>query len=339
MRTVRMSDVAKMAGVSTMTVSRVLNENASVLDATRQRVFAAIERLGYRRNEVARSLRDRRSRQVGILLPNLCDPFFAMCAQAVSSVARKYGYSVSTATTEQNPEIEYEEARRMLHRNVEGLLVIPADVSGTSRLLSPEFEQIPIVTMDRPASGAARRLDTFGVQNKEGALRGTEHLLSLGHKRIACFALTQKLYTIRMRVSGYEAAMVAAGYKPMVREVPEDELPTLLVVRELMNSKQPPTAVFCANNLVTKQVLHSLQSLGFYPPSPVALVGFDDFELADLMRPGITVVRQPVETMAREAAEAMFARLTEEPNGKHQVKKVVLPVELVVRGSCGAVVN
>ena len=334
-----MSDVARVAGVSTMTVSRVLNENANVLEETRQRVFEAVEQLGYRRNELARSLRDRRSRQVGILLPNLCDPFFAMCAHAVNSVARNYGYSISTAMTEQNPDIEYEEALRMLHRSVEGLLVIPADVSGTSRLLSPEFAAMPIMTMDRPASGAVRKLDTFLVQNKEGALRGTEHLLSLGHKRIACFALTRKLYTMRMRISGYEAAMAAARLKPVVREVPEDEGETLVAVRELMNGKEAPTAVFCANNLVTKQVLHSLQSLGIHPPSGVALVGFDDFELADLMRPGITVVRQPVESMAREAAEAMFARLTQPANGKHQVKKVVLPVELVVRGSCGATVN
>ncbi len=339
MQTVRMSDVARVAGVSTMTVSRVLNENASVLDETRQRVFEAVEHLGYRRNELARSLRDRRSRQVGILLPNLCDPFFAMCAHAVNSVARNYGYSVSTAVTEQNPEIEYEEARRMLHRSVEGLLVIPADVSGTSRLLSPEFSEVPIITMDRPASGATRKLDTFGVENKEGAQRGTKHLLSLGHKRIDCFALTRRLYTIRMRISGYEAAMAAGGCKPMVHEVPEDVASTLVAVREAMNSKRPPTAVFCANNIVTKQVLHSLRSLGLYPPSPVALVGFDDFELADLMRPGITVVRQPVETMAREAAEAMFARLTSPAGTHHPMKKVVLPVELVVRGSCGATVN
>src|SRR5579875_3777491 len=108
-----MSDVAKLAGVSTMTVSRVLNENANVLAETRQRVFAAVEELGYRRNELARSLRDRRTRQIGILVPNLYDAFFAQCAHTVSAVAKAHDYSVSIATTDEDPEAEFEEASRM----------------------------------------------------------------------------------------------------------------------------------------------------------------------------------------------------------------------------------
>src|ERR1700710_1362069 len=154
-----MSDVAKLAGVSTMTVSRVLNENANVLEETRQRVFSAVEKLGYRRNELARSLRERRSRQIGILVPNLCDPFFAISAQAINRVARDHGYSVSIATTEEHADLEYEEASRMVRRSVEGLVVIPVDVKGNSRLLSPEMQALPFVTIDRPASGAGRSID------------------------------------------------------------------------------------------------------------------------------------------------------------------------------------
>lgn len=334
-RTVRMSDVAQLAGVSTMTVSRVLNESASVLEETRQRVFSAVDRLGYRRNELARSLRERRSRQIGILVPNLFDPFFAISAQAINRVARGHGYSVSIATTEESPELEYEEASRMLRRSVEGLLAIPVDVKGTSRLLAPEIQALPIVTIDRPASGAGRSVDTFLVENKQGASEGTNHLLGLGHKRIACVALSRRLYTMRQRITGYEAAMTAAGLKPEVVIVPETVEGTLEQLQVLMSGKRPPTALFCANNLTTRQVLHGLQSLGLHPPDPVALVGFDDFEIADLLRPGVTVVSQPFEAMARQAAEALFARLSN-PEANLPGKRIVLPVELIVRGSCGA---
>ena len=332
---IRMSDVAKLAGVSTMTVSRVLNENANVLDETRQRVFAAVERLGYRRNELARSLRERRSRQIGILVPNLCDPFFAISAQAINRVARGHGYSVCIATTEENPELEYEEASRMLRRSVEGLLVIPVDVKGTSRLLSPEIQSLPIVTIDRPASGAGRMFDTFLVENKQGAMDGTNHLLSMGHTRIACVALSRRLYTMRQRISGYEAAMEAAGLAPTVVIVPETVQGTLNQLRQLMSDHQPPTAIFCANNLTTRQVLQALQAMHLHPPDPVALVGFDDFEIADLLRPGVTVVSQPFESMARQAAETLFERLAG-PISRSPGKRTVLPVELIVRGSCGA---
>ena len=332
---VRMSDVAKLAGVSTMTVSRVLNENANVLDETRQRVFAAVERLGYRRNELARSLRERRSRQIGILVPNLCDPFFAVSAHAINRVARDHGYSVSIATTEERPELEYEEASRMLRRSVEGLLVIPVDVKGMSRLLSPEIQEVPIVTIDRPASGAGRSFDTFLVENKQGAFEGTHHLIALGHNRVTCIALSRRLYTMRRRISGYEAAMEAAGLKSQVVVVPESVEGTLERLKELMSGRQVPTALFCANNLSTRQVLHSLQALNLHPPEPVALVGFDDFETADLLRPGITVVSQPFEDMARHAAEALFERLADGEVGTPG-KRTVLPVGLIVRGSCGA---
>ena len=330
-----MSDVARIAGVSTMTVSRVLNKNANVLEETRQRVFAAVEELGYRRNELARSLRERRSRQIGILLPNLCDPFFAQCAHTINAVARQHGYSVSTALTEENPELEHEEASRMLRRSVEGLVILPAGGPGQSSLLSPELAHLPIITIDRPAVRAGRRFGTVLVQNKQGAQLGTEHLLSLGHRRVVCVALRRDLFTMRRRISGYQAAMRVAGLTAQVVLVPESVEGSLETLTPLLEAKRPPTSIFAANNLVTRHVLHVLQRLHLHPPDPVALVGFDDFETADLLRPGVTVVRQPVESMARLGADLLFEQLTD-PLGYGQGKRVVLPVELIVRGSCGA---
>ena len=332
-RQARMSDVARAAGVSIMTVSRVLNDSSNVTEERRQRVFAAIQKLNYRRNELARSLREKRTRQIGILVPNLFDSFFANCAQAVGVVAKQHSYSVNIATTNEDPDDEFEETMRMLHRNIDGIVVIPAAPQrGASRLLSPEFRSLPIVTLDRPLPGG--HCDSILVQNANGAGAGTRHLIGLGHKRIACISLDPHLYTMRMRQQGYSSAMTAAGLKPDVQIVTDVLEASFNVLRKLFSAARPPTALFCTNNLITQHVLHSLRALKMHPPKPVALVGFDDFETADLLQPGITVIRQPMESLGRIAAEVLFARLSE-GGSEEPSKKIVLPVELIIRGSCG----
>ena len=332
----RMSDVAKLAGVSTMTVSRVLNDNANVLEETRRRVFSAVEKLNYRRNELARSLREQRSREIGILVPNLYDPFFALCAHVVNGVVRSKNYSVHIATTDENPETESIEAARMLRRHIEGLVVIPAEMGsgGASRLLSPDFEGLPMVTLDRPLQSRRRRVDAVLVENKRGAQTGTEHLLNMGHKRVVFVGLDRRLYTIRMRYDGYIAAMRARGLEDKAVFLRGEAGETSETVRSLIHSRQPPEALFCGNNLLTRQVLHALQALDIHPPDRIALAGFDDFETADLIRPGITVVRQPIEDLARRAAEILFARIAD-PTSDAAGRRIVLPLELIVRGSCG----
>ncbi len=330
----RMSDVAKAAGVSSMTVSRVLNRNPNVTEDTRKRVFAAIQDLRYHRNELARSLREKRTRQIGILVPNLFDPFFANCVQAMGVVAKQHNYSIIIALSNEDPDDEFEEANRMLHRNVEGVIVIPvAPARGGSRLLAPEFSNLPIVTLDRPLEG--HRYDNVTVQNRNGGRLGTRHLLALGHKRVSCITLGAHLYTMRMRELGYRDAMTAAGLKPEVHTVTDSIETSFTTIRKMLATRKPPTALFCANNLLTRHVLHSLQTLKIKVPGSVALVGFDDWETADLVQPPITVVRQPVESLGRIAAEVLFARLGEGNTGG-AARSIVLPVELVVRGSCGA---
>ena len=333
-KSARMSDVAKLAGVSTMTVSRVLNGSANVTDGLRKDVFSAIESLNYHPNELARSLREQRSRQIGILVPYLYDPFFAMCAHAISAVARRHAYSVVLSTSGEDPQAEYEEASRMLRRNVEGLIVIPAHPrQGDSLLLERQFDRMPIVTLDRPIQGSG--FDSLLVENEQGARLGTDHLIQLGHKKIAYVGLSDDLYTMGMRHRGYAAAMAAAGLTPSAAICTGELEDASAKVQKLIAAKRPPTALFCANNLVTRHVLHSLQLLDIHPPDGVALVGFDDFEVADLLRPGITVVRQPVELLGEKAADILFMRLAEARRPKSGTS-TVLPVQLIVRGSCGS---
>jgi LacI family transcriptional regulator len=329
-----MSDVAKLAGVSTMTVSRVLNHHPRVTQETQQRVLHAIGRLQYKRNEVARSLRKQSSRQIGILVPNLSDSFFAECAHAIGLVAKQHSYSVVLSTTDDDAKVEHEEVRRMMQRNVDGLVVVPAmPLKSTPGLLDPDFQHLPIVALDRPIEGS--NFDSVVVQNKRGARIGTDHLIALGHSQIACVSLERQMYTMRVRQQGYKEAMLAAGLKPEVILVGDSLAGSLAAIRAMLDGESPPTAIFCANNLVTRNVLHSLYRLGIKLPEQVALVGFDDFETADMLTPAITVVRQPLESLGRTAGELLFSRLTDDnetPAGRH----IVLPLELIVRGSCGA---
>jgi LacI family transcriptional regulator len=332
-RSARMSDVAKLAGVSTMTVSRVLNDSANVTDDTRDRVTKAVEQLQYQRNEIARSLREQTSRQIGILIPNLYDPFFAICAHAISVVVKDHTYSMVLSSTDEDPRTEYEQANSMLRRGIDGLVVIPtASVKGLPSLHAPEFEHLPIVTLDRPIEGS--QFDRVLVQNKIGAQLGVDHLIQLGHKHIAFFGLSGPLYTMRTRLQGYKDAMLAKGLRSEVILVSDVLRDTQTALRDVLATRHPPTALFGANNLITRHLLHGLQALGLHPPNPLALVGFDDFESADLLRPGITVVRQPAESMGRLAGELLFARLAK-GGLDAPVKKMMLSVELIIRGSCG----
>jgi LacI family transcriptional regulator len=325
-----MRDVAKLAGVGTMTVSRVLNGTVKVSEETRARVLGAIAKLNYLPNEIARSLREQRSRQVGIIVPNLRDPFFAVCAQSISMVARQRAYSIIITTSDEDAETEYIEATRMLRRHIEGLIVIPA--LGKSRLREKEFEQTPIVTMDRPVPGTS--FDCVLVQNKSGARLGVRHLIEHGHRRIDFLGLSRNLFTIKARLDGYREALQEAGLRITAHSV-GDALPEMLTtIVTLLASKNPPTAFFCSNNLITRNTLHALSTLNVKVPDDIALVGFDDFEMADIVRPAITVVRQPPDLLGSTAAELLFSRLDAEKLPETG-RRIVLPVELIVRDSCG----
>lgn len=330
-RAPRMSDVAKLAGVGTMTVSRVLNGNVHVTEETRTRVLDAIEKLRYVPNEVARSLRDQRTRQIGIIVPNLHDPFFAICSHAISLIAKVHSYSTVITTSDEDAEIEFVEAKRMLRRHIEGLIVVPA--AGKSKLLDPEFESTPMVTLDRPVPGSP--FDSILAENRHGAELGVQHLIDHRHEKIVCLGLTSELWTMRERLNGYLAAMKAAKLEPMAHVLSESPAEMLEKVRQMMSGSNRPTAFFCSNNLIMRNALHALSALRIRIPDEVALLGFDDFEMADLLRPAVTVVRQPMEDMGRIAAELLFSRLVDGRQAA-PVKRIVLPVELVVRDSCGS---
>lgn len=325
-----MSDVAKLAGVSIMTVSRVLNGTVKVSEDAHARVLKAVATLNYLPNEVARSLRISSTRQIGVIVPNLHDPFFAVCANAISVIAKQHGYSTVITTSDEDPILEHTEAQRMLRRHIDGLIVLPT--SQRSKLRAPDFLEMPIVTLDRPIPGGG--FDCVLVQNKSGAEMATRHLIEHRHRYIACIGLSPQLWTMKERMAGYCNAMNAAGLKPDICSIGESLDDMLQTIQTLNARPTPPTALFCINNLTTRNALHSLSALNINIPHDIALVGFDDFDMADIIRPSVTVVRQPVDVLGRTAAELLFARLSSDLHMK-KAKCLVLPLELVIRDSCG----
>lgn len=326
-----MSDVARLAGVGTMTVSRVLNGTVRVSEETAQRVHIAIDQLKYRPNELARAFRGHRSRSIGLIIPYLYDPFFGNCAHAVTTVAREHGYSVIITTSGEDPDTEYNEAEQMLQRRVDGMVVIPASFR-QSRLTRALFGKTPVVAFDRPVSDPS--LDVVLVQNTAGSRRVVEHLIEHGHQRIGFMGLSRSLFTINARFQGYRRALQDAGLQEDSFFGCDSQEDTLQAVQERLHKKDAPTAFFTANTLATRYVLGALLNLGVKMPGDLALVAFDDFDLADLTSPPLTVVRQPAQEMGRVATNLLFDRITrgELPRTGN---RVILPVEIVLRRSCG----
>jgi len=344
-----MRDVAALAGVGTMTVSRVLSASVPVSEETRARVLAAVAELDYRPNEVARSLRKSCTRSIGIIVPNFFDSFFARCAHEINLVAQEHGYSVTVTTSGESASVEYQEASLMMRRNIDGLIVIPAWM-GESQMMRPEFSSVPIVALDRPIDArpgdASTNLSSVVVENRKGSERGVRHLIEHGHSRILFLSLSNQLYTLKERHAGYVQAMKKAGLTQEAYFTCATQESTLDVLRKLRAARSLPTAIFTSNNLVTQHTLHALAAMRLHVPRKIAVVAFDDLEMFDIFLPPVTVLRQPIRDLGRTAAEMLFARL--KANGDDAAdhnrltrqmpeaeRNIFLPIEMVLRRSCG----
>lgn len=321
-----MKDVAAAAGVGLKTVSRVVNEEAGVNQATAERVRRAIEALGFRRNDSARVLRQGHTASVGLVLEDVSDPFYSTLTRAVEEVVRSHGSLLFTGSSDEDPEREQELTLAFCARRVDGLIIVPA---GTAHdYLAPELAAgTAAVMVDRPVVGL--ETDTVLTDNAGGARAGVEHLLRAGHRRVGYLGDNLTIYTARERLRGYRAAMSAAGLTVpphwVATATPEPGRVRAAVCR-MLDADPPVTALFCGNNRTTVAVLRALAGRSRQP----ALVGFDDFELADLLRPAVTVVAQDPAGMGREAAELLFRRLG---GDRGPVVHRELPTTLVCRGS------
>ncbi|AJT68521.1 hypothetical protein T261_6919 [Streptomyces lydicus] len=321
-----MKDVAARAGVGLKTVSRVVNGEPGVTPDTERRVQEAITALGFRRNDSARILRKGRTASIGLVLEDLADPFYGPLSRAVEEVARDHGALLINGSSAEDPDREQELVLALCARRVDGLVVIPA--GDDHRYLEPEIAAgIATVFVDRPAGRIDADVvlsDSFG-----GAQEAVAHLIAHGHRRIGFIGDQPRIHTAKERLRGYRTAMAAAG-------LPVDESWVTLgstapehvraAANAMLDGPEPVTALFAGNNRVTVTAVRVLRER----PRPVALVGFDDFELADLVRPAITVVAQDAARLGRTAAGLLFRRLdgVDEPP-----RRVEIPTRLIARGS------
>nr|WP_203607054.1 LacI family DNA-binding transcriptional regulator [Streptomyces sp. SID11385] len=321
-----MKDVAARAGVGLKTVSRVVNEEPGVTPDTERRVREAIAALGFRRNDSARVLRKGRTASVGLILEDLADPFYGPLSRAVEEVARAHGALLINGSSAEDPERERELALALCARRVDGLVVIPA--GDDHRYLQPEIAAgMAAVFVDRPAGGIEADVvlsDSFG-----GAREGVRHLLAHGHRRVGFIGDMPRIHTAAERLRGYRAALSEAGITPAPEWVSlgvTDPVRVGDAAHAMLGAPEPVTAVFAGNNRVTVTVVRVLAE----HVRPVALVGFDDFELADLLDPGVTVVAQDAAQLGRTAAQRLFGRLD---GAAHEAERFVLPTRLIPRGS------
>ncbi len=330
-RRATMGDVARLAKVGKITVSRVLNGNPHVAERTKKRVLAAVKKLGYVPDEAARSLRSQKSRCIGLITHSLLNPFFAVIADAIHETAQKNGYMVMTLSSQGNYDVEASQIRTLLCRRVDGLMIVPAS-SRKCVVCEPGFAQLPVVAFDRPLPGDKH--DCVLVENQRGAGLAVQHLVEHGNRRIAFVGPQGSWYTIRERLQGFRDAAAEHGIE--TKEVSGvDDLPSAITIMEkLIDGPAAPTAVFMPNNVTTMLVLEALHELRVNIPDTLAVIGFDNFELAHMLRPPLTVIAQPINEMARRAAELLFERL-EEGAAAGPPRRIDLPVELIIRKSCG----
>ena len=327
---VTMREVAALAGVSFKTVSRVVNNETGVSADLASRVRDAAERLEYRPNLTASSLRrsDRRTRTVGVLLENIANPFSAALNRAIEDAARERGVAVFAGSVDESEERQRELVTAFSNRRVDGLIVFPT-TGDQSYLAAERRAGTSLVFVDRPP--ASVDVDVVLSANRDGADDGVSHLIAHGHRRIAFLGDFVNIYTAAERLAGYKRALGRAGIPidpALVRSSLHGAETAARSVHDLLAMPEPPTALFGSQNLITIGTITALRRLGRH--RDVAVVGFDDLPLGDLLEPPVTVVAQDPVIIGTLAAELLFRRIDGDdgPSERH-----VLPTRLVVRGS------
>ncbi len=327
-----MADVAARAGVSTTTVSHVLNETRFVAEETRRRILAAIEETGYSPNTVARSLATASTRTIGLAISAISNPYFMGLVQILESEFRAAGYLLLLADTKDDPEEELRVIRSLHSRRVDGYVLAPSGDPDQRALRYLREQRLPTVLVDRLVSDA---FDQVGVENEQATSRLVEHLASHGHRRIAIVCGLEGLSTTSERLAGYRLGLERRGlpFDPrLTAPGASDAEPARSAVHELMALPEPPSAIVAGNNRMTVGAMQGLHDLGLSVPADIALVSFDDFEWSGLFHPRLTVMAQPVEQIGAEAARLFLARLKDQ---ERPPQTVVLPPRFIHRESCG----
>lgn len=319
-------DVAKVAGVSTATVSRVLANNAPIKAETRKRVLEAVAQLNYRPNLIARSLRAQKSAKIGLVVSDIRNPFFTAIGRAVEDAAYEQGYSVLMCNTDENPEKEELYLNLLQDENVAGVIFSPTQQFSDS--FNPHDTTMPFVAIDRAVNG--KGTDMVLLDNVSAAYELTNHLLENGYCKLAGL-FGDVSTTGRERSHGFHKALKEHQLDPIVAHFTSPRIKQgYEATLSLLDSPNRPDAIFTSNSLLTAGALQALRDKKISIPNEVALVGFDETTWGDLVDPPITVMTQPTEEIGRTATELLFQRI-QEPS--RSPKTVVLKGTLQIKGS------
>lgn len=327
-------DVARHAGVSPVTVSRVINGGRNVKPATRERVFQAINELHYVPSGVARSLRSKRTNALALLVPDITNPFWTTVSRGVEDAAQNGDYSVLLCNTDEEPEKLLRYLDVIISQRVDGAIVTPYD-SNPESLSRLRERKIPTVIIDRRIDGW--EVDTISGDSVSGARALVRHLIQLGHQRIAAISGPMSTSTAEDRVIGYALALAEAGLPVDRRLIKRGEFRfssgeelAYAVLDEGLN----PTAIFATNNTIAMGVVRAVEQRGLRIPLDIALVCFDDFPDLSRVFPFLTVAVQPAYEMGVRAAELLLSRLSDADN--QPPRHIVFPTRLIIRYSCGS---
>lgn len=323
-------DVARVAGVGTTTVSRVINGGNLVAAEVRVRVEEVIRQLRYQPNQAARSLKNERTRTIGLIVPFITDPFFAKIASVVQEVARAREHILILSTSLDLEEQEMKELLVFEQHRVDGLLIVPP--KRQSAAFQEYCRHLPThaVAIDLPfkASGISSVL----TDNREAMSQATRHLIEHGRKHILCMVSDPVLYTMRERTHGYHNAVKAAGLSSHVEQGIHSFQQAERAILAALSGDQPIDAILCANSAIVIFVYEVLQKHRITVPSQLALIGFDDFDLAATLRPAIANIAQPIEQIGRDAANLLFELLD---GSRIAPANLRVRSHLIPRDSCG----
>lgn len=324
--------VAARAGVSFTTVSHVLNGTRRVSESARQRVEQAIAEMGYSPSAVARSLKTSETFVLGVLVPNITNPFFAELTRGIEDFCRQTDYSVFLCNSDDDAERQGRYLQTLLERRVDGLLLAAA--AGEAEALARRLEsaRVPTVVVDRDVPGLTA--DMVRVDHQGGARLAVSHLLSLGHRAIACLSGPSQFAVSRARVAGWQEAMAQAGIEVKKGWLLEGDFSAPVgheLTRGLL-ARGEVSAIFASNDLLAIGALRAAAEQGVAVPDALSVIGFDGIDLGGYVHPGLTTVGHPIRNLGETAATVLIERIAHRGADK---REVVLPAVLIERGSTG----
>ena len=326
-------DVARLAGVSTATVSHVINGTRYVSQELYTRVTEAMERLKYHPNRLAQSLRSGETKSIGLIVPDNSNPFFCEVARICEDVGFQNGYNVFLCNSDDSVEKESAYINMLIAKQIDGLILISSGSDSTA-LRELARLNIPVVITDRDSPRLA--YDRVLVNNQRGGYQATRHLIELGHRRIACISGPEKMLTSQQRVNGYRRALKEAGIAAHPKyllhgdfrfQSGEDAMQQLLLV------DPRPTAVFACNDLMAIGALRALHRAGLQAPEQLSLIGFDNISFASVVVPALTSIAHPVKELAQTSMKLLLDHIKNSDH-KRKARRVVLDPCLVERDSC-----